>query len=331
MYHLNLRFLCGVGASSPDRKGLPLALYRTAVGRRAGRQAEATELQSIELDSFCRFAWLTHAFTTRATGNLNYSVAESPGPVTRNRKRFLRALGGSWQLITLKQRHTDIVRAIGSGPRRYAGATRERHGALKFYCDAVITNQPGLLLAVQVADCLPILLADSKRRVVAAVHAGWRGTAKRIAEKTVGEMRARFGCRPADLRAAIGPGIHACCYQVGREVVEAFESQFSYWEKLVRRVKVSVPDVIWQQRLMSREPLPAGVRSPRPALTAPAEEKLYLDLVEANRRQLVAAGLRRKHIVASPLCTACHTDLLFSHRAEHGKTGRTMGLIGMQA
>ncbi len=276
---------------------------------------------------------LLHAFTTRAPGNfnLNYSVAGSPGSVTRNRKKLLRALGGPWQLITLKQRHTDIVRALDAVPRRRdAEAMRERDGALKFYGDALITNQPRLLLAVQVADCLPILLLDPKQRVVAAVHAGWRGTARRIAEKTVGEMQARFGCRPRDLRAAIGPGIHACCYEVGREVVEAFESQFPYWEKLVRRVKVSVPDLIWQQRLMSREPLPPGARRPRPALTAPAEERIFLDLVEANRRQLVAAGLRSKSIIASPLCTACRTDLLFAHRAEHGRTGRMMGLIGLR-
>jgi hypothetical protein len=113
-------------------------------------------------------------------------------------------------------------------------------------------------------------------------------------------------------------------------VVERFEAQFPYWEKVVRRVKTSVPDVIWQQRLMAREPLAPGVRRPRPALTAPAEEKLYLDLVEANRRQLVEAGLRAKNINPSPLCTACGTDLLFSHRAEHGRTGRMMGMIGIR-
>ncbi len=248
--------------------------------------------------------------------------------MTRNRGALLRRLGGRWQFVTLKQRHTDIVRAVGRMPRG-AGVTRERDGALKLYGDALITDQPGLLLAVQVADCLPILLVDPKRRVVAAVHAGWRGTTKRIVEKTVGEMRARFGCRPADIRATIGPGIHRCCYEVGREVAERFEAQFPYWEKVIRRVKTSVPDVIWQQRLMSREPLAPGVRRPRPALTAPAEEKLYLDLVEANRRQLVAAGVLAKSIAASPLCTACRTDLLFSHRAEHGRTGRMMGLIGI--
>lgn len=277
------------------------------------------------------FRWLVHGFTIRKPGefNLNYSVAKAPGAVTRNRNSLLRALGGRWQLVTLKQRHTDVVRTVDK-PTRSTGVMRERDGALKLYGDALITNQPELLLAVQVADCLPILLVDPKKRVVAAVHAGWRGTVKRIAEKTVGEMRALFGCRPQDIRAVIGPGIHRCCYEVGREVVERFEAQFPYWEKVIRRVKTSVPDVIWQQRLMSREPLAPGVRRPRPALTAPAEEKLYLDLVEANRRQLVAAGLRTKNIAASPLCTACRTDLLFSHRAEHGRTGRMMGLIGIR-
>ena len=274
--------------------------------------------------------WLVHGFTTRKPGefNLNYSVAKSPGAVTKNRKALLRALGGRWQLVTLKQRHTDIVRVVDELPRG-AGVVKERDGALKLYGDALITDRPRLLLAVQVADCLPILLVDPTKRVVAAVHAGWRGTVKRIAEKTVGEMRARFGCRPSAIRAAIGPGIHRCCYEVGREVVERFEAQFPYWEKVIRRVKISVPDVIWQQRLMSREPLAPGVRRPRPALTAPEEEKVYLDLVEANRRQLVAAGLRAKNIVASPLCTACRTDLLFSHRAEHGHTGRMMGVVGI--
>ncbi|MGH9789012.1 MAG: laccase domain-containing protein, partial [Candidatus Acidiferrales bacterium] len=102
--------------------------------------------------------WLVQAFTTRGPGkfNLNYSVAKLPAVATRNRKALLRALGGRWQLVTLKQRHTDIVRAVDRTPRG-AGVVRERDGALKLYGDALITDQPGLLLAVQVADCLPIL------------------------------------------------------------------------------------------------------------------------------------------------------------------------------
>jgi YfiH family protein len=185
------------------------------------------------------------------------------------------------------------------------------------------------LLAVQVADCLPILLVDPRRRVVAAVHAGWRGTAQRLAEKTVGRMQLEFGCDPRRLRAAIGPGIHGCCYEVGRAVEEAFAGQFPYWEKLIRRVKPSPSQVHWQQRLFS--PRPSAERGPRPALTAPEAEKRYLDLVEANRRQLLAAGVTRRNIWESPHCTACRTDLFFSHRAEHGHTGRMMGLIGLRA
>ncbi|MGH9803885.1 MAG: peptidoglycan editing factor PgeF [Candidatus Acidiferrales bacterium] len=288
-----------------------------------------------------RLPWLAHGFSTRRPGdfNLSYSVGPAPGRVTRNRRLVQPALGppgrGRWQWVTLRQRHTDIIKVISAedagNPRRLrrGAVERERDGALKFIGDALITDSPGLLLAVQVADCLPILLVEPERRVVAAVHAGWRGTALRIAEKTVGRMQLEFGCDPRRTRAAIGPGIHTCCYEIGREVEEAFAGQFPYVEKVIRRVKPSPSEVHWQQRLFSSLP-PTGERRPRPALTAPETEKRFLDLVEANRRQLRAAGVPQRNIWASPLCTACRTDLLFSHRAEHGHTGRMMGLIGMK-
>jgi hypothetical protein len=161
------------------------------------------------------------------------------------------------------------------------------------------------------------------------VHAGWRGTAQRITEKTLGRMQLEFGCDPRRIRAAIGPGIQSCCYEVGREVEETFAGQFPYWEKLIRRVRPSPSEVHWQQRLFSPLP-PSAPRRPRPALTAPESEKRFLDLVEANRRQLLAAGVPRRNIWASPLCTACRSDLLFSHRGEHGHTGRMMGVIGLR-
>jgi len=273
-------------------------------------------------------------FTTRQPGefNLNYSVARAPRRVARNRRRLLRALGGRWQFVTLKQRHTDTIQVLRKNSRRngVGRARRERDGAVKLTGDALITDRPGLLLAVQVADCLPILLFDAEKRVVAAVHAGWRGTAKRIAEKAVGRMRAEFGSNPKKLRAVIGPGIHGCCYEVGRDVVEAFDGQFPYAPKLFRRIKPAPPDMHWQQRLFSPEPPQPGERRPRPGVTAAERaEKFYLDLVEANRRQLLAAGLRTANVAASPLCTACRTDLLFSHRAEQGQTGRMMGWIGI--
>lgn len=305
---------------------------------RPGRRAIAPMLHAPPLR---RLQWLAHGFSTRRPDelNLSYSVGPSPARVTRNRCLVQLALGSPrrnrWQLVTLRQRHTDIIKIISAQeakkPRRLRSSAieQERDGALKFVGDALITDSPGLLLAVQVADCLPILLVEPEQRVVAAVHAGWRGTAQRITEKTVGQMQLEFGCNPRRMRAAIGPGIHSCSYEIGHEVEEAFSGQFPYWEKLIRSVKPSPSQVHWQQRLFSTAP-PSAERRPRPALTAPESEKRFLDLVEANHRQLRAAGVPRRNIWVSPLCTACRTDLLFSHRAEHGHTGRMMGLIGLR-
>ena len=109
-------------------------------------------------------------------------------------------------------------------------------------------------------------------------------------------------------------------------MAEVFEASFPYWEKLIRRTEPSPSAVHWQQPLLSPAP---GEPRPRPAVTAPPAEKFHLDLVEATRRQLIAAGLKAGNLWASPLCTACRTDLFFSHRAERGRTGRMMGLVGL--
>jgi YfiH family protein len=113
-----------------------------------------------------------------------------------------------------------------------AEALRER----PWRADGLITDEPRLLLGIQTADCIPVLVADKKRRVVGAFHAGWRGTVKRIVELAVGRMRLEFGSRPEDLIAAIGPGVGACCYAVGEEVLSEFESQFQYARELFREV-----------------------------------------------------------------------------------------------
>ena len=296
------------------------------------RTAEKPRIKLLRAPNLTRPRWLRHAFTTRGPGhfNLNYSVADSRATVVKNRRALLRGLEGRarpWQLVTLRQRHTDIVRVLAtSGADGLGRPARERDGALKFAGDALLTDRPGLLLAVQVADCLPILLADPERRVVAAVHAGWRGTLAGIVAKTVGRMRQEFGCTPKKMLAAFGPGIHRCCYEVGREVVEKFEGKFPYAERIIRRLQPSPSQVHWQQPLLDLAP---GEPRPRPAVTSPYDEKFYLDLVEANRRQLVAAGLRAKNIWVSPDCTACRTDRFFSHRAEQGRTGRMMGVVGI--
>ncbi len=186
--------------------------------------------------------------------------------------------------------------------------------------DGIITATPGLLLAIKTADCTPVLVVDTKRKVVGAFHAGWRGTVARVLEKGVGEMRRHFGCKPGDLRAAIGPCIRRCCYTVGEEVVAEFESQFTYSRELFHEefnyesLHVRYPMLFLNQRA--------------PGHGDPASE-IHLDLVEANRRQLDAAGLKNKQIEIVEGCTACDTRRFFSHRAEFGKTGRMMAAIGI--
>jgi YfiH family protein len=171
------------------------------------------------------------------------------------------------------------------------------------------------------ADCLPIILADRKRRAVGVFHAGWRGTVKRIVEKGVGEMRKHFGSDPRNLLAAIGPGVQKCCYDVGEEVRTKFETQFAYASSLFREVKESDP---------VREKYPLLFLTARAPGHSELPVKIFLDLVEANRRQLLDAGLLAKNIDATAPCTACHTEQLFSFRAEKGVTGRMMAVAGIK-
>ncbi len=186
----------------------------------------------------------------------------------------------------------------------------------------MVTDTPGLLVAVQVADCIPIILADRKRRAIGVFHAGWRGTVKRIVEKGVGEMRKRFGSDPRNLVAAIGPGVRGCCYEVGEEVHSRFEAQFSYVSSLFREVKESDP---------VREKYPLLFLTARAPGHSALPVKLFLDLVEANRRQLLDAGVLAKNIDTKAPCTTCHPELLFSFRAEKGITGRMMAAAGIRS
>jgi hypothetical protein len=185
----------------------------------------------------------------------------------------------------------------------------------------LITGRPGILLAVQTADCLPVILVDTRLRAVGVFHAGWRGTLQRIVEKGVGEMRKRFGTRPGDLQASIGPGIRSCCFEVGEELRAKFESQFAYAAKLFREVQESDP---------VRDKYPLLFLSARPPGHSNLPRRLFLDLAEANRRQLRDAGVSARNITQLQLCTACRTDLLFSHRAEKGHTGRMMAVVGIR-
>jgi polyphenol oxidase len=268
--------------------------------------------------------WLIHGFSTRQGGysrtygggalNLGFTKEDARAAVERNRAAFLQRLGAGgrspWPLVTLRQIHSDLIHRVTAVPDH------------PLVGDGLVTATPGLLLAIQTADCLPVIVVDTKKRALGVFHAGWRGTVKRIVEKGVGEMRRWFGSRPRDLAAAIGPGVHNCCYTVGEEVREHFESQFAYGRELFHEVEESDP---------VREKYPMLFLTARAPGHSQLPTKIFLDLAEANRRQLLDAGVLAKNIELSPLCTACRTDLLFSYRAEKGVTGRMMGVAGIRA
>jgi YfiH family protein len=299
--------------------------------------ANGTKPQILYAKHLSRVSWLVHGFSSRPGGcsrvygksdlNLGFTKDDSKTAVQQNRAAFLRALGEprqasaqhkadtrSWNLIGVRQVHSDVIQHIDS-------ECLLSPGGLSLAGDGLITATPGLLLAVQTADCFPIILADMRRRAVGVFHAGWRGTVLRIIEKGAGEMHRCFGSRPHDLRAAIGPGIQGCCYEVGEEVRTKFDSQFAYATKLFREVKDSDP---------VREKYPLLFLTARAPGHSHLPKRLFLDLVEANRQQLLAAGLAAKNIEVSPLCTSCRPDLLFSYRAEKGRTGRMMSVAGIR-
>jgi hypothetical protein len=212
-------------------------------------------------------------------------------------------------MVTLRQIHSSLIRRVTA-----------EDIATPLKGDGLMTGQPGVLLGIQTADCIPVLVADRKNRAVAAFHAGWRGTLARIVENGVGRMRLEFGSKPEHLIASIGPGIGQCCYSVGDEVRQQFESQFAYAPELFREVYDSDP---------VREKYPMlflTARAPGHSELGPA---MHLDLVEANRRQLLAAGIKKGSIFVTGQCTGCNTDRFFSHRIEKGFTGRMMSVIGI--
>jgi purine-nucleoside/S-methyl-5'-thioadenosine phosphorylase / adenosine deaminase len=277
----------------------------------------ARGLRILRVSALSKIPWLVHGFSTRPSGvsplkgekvlNLGFAQWDSKENVLENRRRFLSSLGaGGFTFVTLKQIHSDVVQLFEVPP------AETRRG------DASTTKLPGLLLAVQTADCVPILLVDPTNRAVAAIHAGWRGTLQRIVAKAVGQMQMQFGTKPAGLLAAIGPSIGGCCYEVGTEVAVEFKSQFS-----------NASD--WFDELRTGdEPNPLQWLSMRPPGHQPPARSVLLDLRKANRAQLLEAGLLAGNVFVSDLCTACRRDLFFSYRKEAGTTGRLMAVIGIR-
>jgi YfiH family protein len=301
-----------VAKRSPKPSTAPKGLASRAWTTRTSRG-----LKLLEIPALSKLPWLIHAFSTRPGGvsalegenllNLGFTDWDTRENVQENRRRFQAALGASGlPLIALKQFHSDVVHSFDTAP------TDPCRG------DATITDRPNLLLAVQTADCVPILFVDPKKRAVAAIHAGWRGTLARIAAKTIGKMQMHFGTNPPDLLAAIGPSIGPCCYEVGTEVATQFLSQFA-----------DAPDYFDEFRT-GDEPNPIQWLNMMPPGHQPPPKGVLLDLPKANRSQLLAAGLRPRNIHTIDLCTACRPDLLFSYRKEGSASGRLMSVIALR-
>jgi hypothetical protein len=291
----------------------------------------------LECAPLAKLGWVVHGFSTRGGGksnlpsscegeplthgllNLGYTDWDTRDNVRENRRRWMKALGAEkFTLTPLRQFHSDAIHLTLAADSSAIGVSsngQATHG------DGMISNEPGLLLSVQTADCIPILLADPKQQALAAIHAGWRGTLQRIAMKAVGRMRMEFGTQPENVVAAIGPGIGPCCYEVGPEVAREFDSQFgdaALWF-----------DEKFEQLAADEEPNPLPWLTMAPPGHPLPPPRTHLDLHAANRAILFAAGLRPKNIFACGLCTGCQRDLFFSYRKAE-KTGRLLSSIGMK-
>jgi YfiH family protein len=228
----------------------------------------------LAVDQWSDTPWLLHGFTTRAAGDFT-----SPRARDELRSRW-GAEDMQWE--SLRQVHSSRVHVLTDSA--LADPPSEQPEG-----DGLLTRRPGRLLSIRTADCLPLLFLDRRCRAIAAVHAGWRGTTKQITRRTVEKMERLFGSAPEELEVAIGPGIGACCYEVGWEVAERF-------------------------------PPSAVVDGERPCV----------DLVAANRLQLVEAGVAEGKIGGIPLCTRCRPGEFFSYRREGKAAGRMLAVIGIR-
>lgn len=246
----------------------------------------------------------TNAFSTRLGGvspmpdqalNLAGFNEDDAENIYENRRRFLRLFDDDWLLTGCWQVHGFDVRVVHS-----ESEAKAKPGVLgdDEYCDALVSHTPQVLLAIKTADCVPVLIGDHVTRSFAAVHAGWRGTSSSIAKRAIEKLQSEFGTRAEDLRAAIGPAANGCCYEVGSEVISIFKERFPAANKL---------------------------------FTATSEGHARIDLHQANRDQLIDAGISPDRVHVAPLCTMDRNDLFFSYRREkqkHGRVGRLMSVIG---
>jgi len=246
-------------------------------------------LSVFKFESFKKYKDIAHLVTTKegwVSGNKPRFTGDSEAVYSGFRKEL--AISCEWdanQFVFPRQTHSDRVVVV----------TSENVTDTIDDTDALITNERGLFICVQTADCVPILLFDPVKKVVAAIHAGWKGTISKIAEKTIGQMTERFGCDPADIVAGIGPSIHIHAYEVGPEVVQAVEANFGNHSALLK-----------------------------PSMN---EGKAYFDLWEANQTVLMESGVPEENIELMGLCSFEQSDLFYSARRDGTDTGRMVSGI----
>ncbi|WP_263383504.1 peptidoglycan editing factor PgeF [Granulicella arctica] len=259
----------------------------------------------VQVEGWKRFPWLRHGFSTRLGGvstiygegslNLGWTNEDDPLAVAENRRRLVHAVAAedsASPLITLRQTHSAVSHVV----RTHSEPFVTEQGRALLDGDGLITKLPGVLLGIQTADCVPVMVVDVEKRVVAVFHAGWRGTVRNIVGEGVLRMISEFGSDPGGLVAAVGPSIGACCYKVGEEVQRSFRTHFSGSERLFNDG--------------------------------------YLDLWEANRLQLMRSGLASSNVTVIAECTGCAQTKTgarkyFSHRIDKGITGRMMSIVGV--
>ena len=222
--------------------------------------------------------------------SLALHTGEETGEIIANRRNFARQLSvdETSVFVTANQIHSNHVCIVDKkemqGWEKLEDAVED--------CDALVTDQENVIVTILTADCVPILLYDPAKRVVAAVHAGWRGTEGKIVLKTIDVMKRRFGSNPSDILAGVAPAIGKCCYEVGEDV----GSHFSAYPHTMER----------------------------------QGKKYMLDLPAINKAHMLAAGILEEHIEMSGICTACEVEHYFSYRREQGCSGRFMSMIGMK-
>jgi polyphenol oxidase len=319
-----------VSQANCDYTDKAVAIAKTSPSKRRNRKqpkARAAEkpwtervlrgVRVLQVPALSEIPWLVHGFSTRPGGasdshgekvlNLGAVEWDTRENVEENKRRFQAALSApDLTLICLHQIHSDVVRSFEAVPAKQCKG------------DASATNRAGLLLGVRTADCAPVLVVDPNKCVVAAIHAGWRGTLQRIVTKTIGQMQMEFDCRPQDLLAAIGPTIGGCCYEVGTEVGSAFAAKFANASEFFDELRTG------------DEPNPLQWLNMMPPGHQPPPNKVLLDLKKANRLQLLEAGIREENIFVTELCTSCDVDRLFSYRKQGPASGRLMGVVGIR-